>query len=270
VGSEQVLEVPASSPYSHDWGRRRGVESRAELAVLPGNAEEVAAVVAWCYEHDVPIVPRGGGTGMMGGAVATHGGIVLSLERLRRIRELEPGLWRIMPEAGVTTRDVQRLARENGLMFAPDPGAAEQSQIGGNVATIGQILGSGMRPAVLDFLDGQTLRMLGGSYPGFERLRGAAGATAPEGTGFALIVELDGSAADVRAQRSELLELLGSQAVAIDQPLEAAELWRWRDGDQRASSQVCAGRRSARTWCSRSSAWLEGLDGLRRRLRRAT
>ena len=72
---------------------------------------------------------------MMGGAVATEGGIVLSLERLRRIRELDPGLWRMMPEAGVSTRDVQRLARENGLMFAPDPGAAEQSQIGGNVAT---------------------------------------------------------------------------------------------------------------------------------------
>ena len=51
------------------------------------------------------------------------------------MRELEPGLWRIFVEAGVTTRHVQRLARENGLMFGPDPGAAEQSQIGGNVAT---------------------------------------------------------------------------------------------------------------------------------------
>ena len=51
------------------------------------------------------------------------------------MRELEPGLWRMLPEAGVSTRDVQRLARENGLFFAPDPGASEQSQIGGNVAT---------------------------------------------------------------------------------------------------------------------------------------
>jgi FAD/FMN-containing dehydrogenase len=57
------------------------------------------------------------------------------MERLRAVRELDPGLWRILPEAGVSTRDVQRLARENGLMFAPDPGASEQSQIGGNVAT---------------------------------------------------------------------------------------------------------------------------------------
>jgi glycolate oxidase subunit GlcD len=111
------------------------VEGHADAVALPGSAEEVAAVVAWCYEHDIPIVPRGGGTGVLGGAVAMEGGVVLSLERLRRVRELEPELWRMLPEAGVSTRDVQRLARENGLMFAPDPGAAEQSQIGGNVAT---------------------------------------------------------------------------------------------------------------------------------------
>jgi glycolate oxidase subunit GlcD len=135
VGGEHVLEVPAGSPYNCDSANRRGIDGRADAVALPGNAEEVAAVVAWCYEHDVPIVPRGGGTGLTGGAVAVHGGVVCSLERLRRVRELEPGLWRIFPEAGVSTRDVQRLARENGLMFAPDPGAAEQSQIGGNVAT---------------------------------------------------------------------------------------------------------------------------------------
>jgi FAD/FMN-containing dehydrogenase len=135
VGAEHVLEAPADSPYNRDAARRRGVEGRAEAVVLPGSATEVAAVVRWCYEHDVAIVPRGGGTGMMGGAVATQGGVVCSLERLRRVRELEPALWRMLPEAGVSTRHVQRLARENGLFFGPDPGAAEQSQIGGNVAT---------------------------------------------------------------------------------------------------------------------------------------
>jgi FAD/FMN-containing dehydrogenase len=136
VGPGHVLDAPPpASPYNHDCANRRGVDGRADAVVLPGTAEEVAAVVAWCYEQDVPIVPRGGGTGLLGGAVATEGGVVLSLERLRRVRELEPALWRMLPEAGVSTHDVQRLARENGLMFAPDPGAAEQSQIGGNVAT---------------------------------------------------------------------------------------------------------------------------------------
>jgi glycolate oxidase subunit GlcD len=135
VGAEHVLEAPRDSPYNRDAARRRGAEGRAEAVVLPGSAAEVAALVRWCYAHDVAIVPRGGGTGMMAGAVATHGGVVCSLERLRAVRELEPALWRMLPEAGVSTRHVQRLARENGLFFGPDPGAAEQSQIGGNVAT---------------------------------------------------------------------------------------------------------------------------------------
>ncbi len=136
IGPEHVLDAPPPrSPYNRDSSNRRGIDGRADAIALPGTAREVAAVVAWCYAHDVPIVPRGGGTGLLGGAVATHGGVVCSLERLRRVRELEPGLWRMLPEAGVSTRDVQRLARENGLFFGPDPGAAEQSQIGGNVAT---------------------------------------------------------------------------------------------------------------------------------------
>ncbi len=136
IGREHVVDAPPrNSPYNRDSSNRRGIDGRADAVVLPGTAEEVAAVVAWCYAHDVPLVPRGGGTGLVGGAVPTQGGVVCSLERLRRVRELEPGLWRMLPEAGVSTRDVQRLARENGLFFGPDPGAAEQSQIGGNVAT---------------------------------------------------------------------------------------------------------------------------------------
>ena len=62
-------------------------------------------------------------------------GVVLGLERLNRVRALDPLQWRIHVEAGVTTATVQRLARENGLYYPPDPGAAESSQIGGNVAT---------------------------------------------------------------------------------------------------------------------------------------
>ncbi|MGI9113402.1 MAG: FAD-binding oxidoreductase, partial [Gaiellaceae bacterium] len=132
-GAELVLEgVPAS--YLSDATEARGLRGRADAVVLPRTAEEVAEVVTWCYEHDAPITPRGGGTGFAGGAVP-RGGVVLSLERLRKVRSIEPLLWRMEVEAGVTTADVRRLARENGLLFPPDPGAAEQSQIGGNVAT---------------------------------------------------------------------------------------------------------------------------------------
>jgi glycolate oxidase subunit GlcD len=128
-----VLEGTAA--YLGDETEASGFRGRADAVVLPGSAEEVARVLAWCYKHDVSLVPRGGGTGFAGGAVPLDGGVVLGLERLARIRAFEPLLWRIWVEAGVTTGTVRRLARENGLIFPPDPGAAEQSQIGGNIAT---------------------------------------------------------------------------------------------------------------------------------------
>lgn len=114
-----------------EWSGLRG---RADAVVLPGSPEEVAAVVAWCYAHDVPITPRGGGTGWAGGAVP-EGGVVLALERLARVRRIDPAWWRMEVDAGVTTATVARRAREEGLYYPVDPGAAESSHIGGNLAT---------------------------------------------------------------------------------------------------------------------------------------
>jgi FAD/FMN-containing dehydrogenase len=83
----------------------------------------------------MPVVPRGGGTGLAGGCVPVDGGVVVATGRLTRVRSFEPSTWFMHADAGVTTETVQRLARENGLFFGPDPGAAEQSQLGGNIAT---------------------------------------------------------------------------------------------------------------------------------------
>ena len=134
VGADGVLPG-AESAYLRDATETRGISGRAEAIVLPETTEEVAAVLGWCYERGVPLVPRGGGTGYAGGAVPVAGGVVLSLERMARVRAFEPLLWRMHVEAGVRTAHVRRLARESGLLFPPDPGASEQSQIGGNIAT---------------------------------------------------------------------------------------------------------------------------------------
>ena len=112
----------------------RGVVGTADAVVLPSTVDEVVALVRWSYANDVPLIPRGGGTGLAGAAVPFDGGVVVGFERLNRVRSFDPLLWRMEVEAGVTTATVQQLARENGLRFPPDPGAAEQSQIGGNVA----------------------------------------------------------------------------------------------------------------------------------------
>ncbi|MGZ4358921.1 MAG: FAD-binding oxidoreductase [Gaiellaceae bacterium] len=129
-----VLSGDAVRPYLMDATEARGLRGRADAVVLAKTPEHVAGVLAWCYEHDVALTARGGGTGWAGGAVP-NGGVVVSLAGLRAVRSIEPLQWRAEVEAGVTTSAVQRLARENGLYYPPDPGAAEESQIGGNVAT---------------------------------------------------------------------------------------------------------------------------------------
>ncbi len=135
LGEENVLgRGPALARYLTDATEFRGLRGDADAVALPGDVEEVATVMRWCEGHDIAIVPRGGGTGFAGGAVP-DGGVVISLERLRRLSAPEPSLWRLHTEAGVTTADVQRIARENGLYYPPDPGAAESSQIGGNIVT---------------------------------------------------------------------------------------------------------------------------------------
>ena len=121
--------------YVADQTAFSAVHGVADAVALPADAGEVAELVAWCDRRGVPVVPRGGGTGWAGGAVPLGSGVVIGLERLTTVRSVDPLQWRMEVEAGVTTATVQRLARENGLCFPPDPGAAETSQIGGNVAT---------------------------------------------------------------------------------------------------------------------------------------
>jgi glycolate oxidase subunit GlcD len=133
VGSEHVRH---DAHLLADASQAMGLRGQAVAVVLPGSPEEVAAVVSWCYEREIAIVPRGGGTGYAGGAVPLDpGAVVVALDRLDGVRSFDPGLWRMEAEAGVTTQTVARLARESGLFFPPDPGAAEQSQLGGNIAT---------------------------------------------------------------------------------------------------------------------------------------
>ncbi len=134
VGERGVGDA-GDARFHTDATESQGLRGRPDAVVLPAGAEEVRAVVAWCYAHDVPIVPRGGGSGFSGGAVPVGGGVVVALDRMTRVRAFDPLLWRIHVEAGLRTSELRRLARENGLLFPPDPGAAEQSQIGGNIAT---------------------------------------------------------------------------------------------------------------------------------------
>ncbi|MEV2268191.1 FAD-binding oxidoreductase [Nonomuraea africana] len=103
--------------------------------VLATTRDEVVTTMRWATEHRVPVVPRGAGTGLAGAATASEGSIVLSLARMTAIRELNPADEIAVVEPGVITADLDRAAREHGLMYAPDPSSYEISTIGGNLAT---------------------------------------------------------------------------------------------------------------------------------------
>ena len=106
-----------------------------DVVVIPANAEEIAGVVKLCNKYLIPLTVRGGGTGIVDGAIADKGGVVLLMERLNKIIELnKEGLY-MVAQAGVRTLDIQAAAKAENLLYAGDPSSSDSCQIGGNLAT---------------------------------------------------------------------------------------------------------------------------------------
>ena len=105
-----------------------------EVVVLPGDVGQVSAVVRAARRANVPIVPRGSGTGLAGGAVPAEGGIVLSLARMNRILEIDLKNRVAVVEPGVINIDVTKAVTKQGFFYAPDPSSQAACSIGGNVA----------------------------------------------------------------------------------------------------------------------------------------
>ncbi|HEV2637044.1 MAG TPA: FAD-linked oxidase C-terminal domain-containing protein [Actinocrinis sp.] len=103
--------------------------------VVAHTREDVVATMQWATAHRVPVIPRGAGTGIVGGTAAIDGCVVLSLARMTAIRELSVEDQIAVVEPGVINADLDKAAREHGLMYAPDPSSFETCTIGGNVAT---------------------------------------------------------------------------------------------------------------------------------------
>ncbi|MGE3664131.1 MAG: FAD-binding oxidoreductase [Pseudonocardia sp.] len=120
--------------YRHDeaeWAEY----GRPVAVVRPEGTAEVAAVVRACAAHRVPVVPRGAGTGLSGGANAVDDCVVLSTERMRTIVEIDPGERLAVVQPGVVNEDLRTAAARHCLWYPPDPASAPWSTIGGNVAT---------------------------------------------------------------------------------------------------------------------------------------
>ena len=132
--SRVITDGDAVDAYRRDEARL--VEPGRPLgAVLARGTADVQATMRWATRHAIPVVARGAGSGLSGGATAIDGCVVLSLAKMNAIVELNAGDQLAVVEPGVINVDLQTAAAVHGLMFAPDPASFEISTIGGNIAT---------------------------------------------------------------------------------------------------------------------------------------
>jgi glycolate oxidase len=117
--------------YEYDGSVEKG---RPDVVAFPSSTEEVSRIVALAAGHDMPIVGRGAGTGLSGGALAPRGGLVIAFTRMNRILDLDFENQRAVVQPGVVNLDLTRAVEHAGLYFAPDPSSQKSCTIGGNVA----------------------------------------------------------------------------------------------------------------------------------------
>jgi glycolate oxidase len=131
--SQRVLWKEAISPdYSHDELSLE--QNPPEVVVLPNSTQEVSQILAYCSKRNIPVTPRGAGTGLCGGAVPLYGGVVLVTTEMNRILEIDQENLMAVVEPGVLLLELQNTVEELGLFYPPDPGE-KTATIGGNVST---------------------------------------------------------------------------------------------------------------------------------------
>ena len=132
VGDTYVIHRPEDLiVFEYDGSVDRAMP---QLVILPATTDEVSRVLATAHRYGLPVVARGAGTGLSGGAVAEEGGIVLALTRMKRILEIDAVNLVAVVEPGVVNVDVTAAASEYGLYYAPDPSSQTACTIGGNIA----------------------------------------------------------------------------------------------------------------------------------------
>lgn len=132
--SEHVFEGEEINPdYAKDEMPIYGT-NMPELAVQPRSTEEVAKIVKICYENNIPVTPRGAGTGLAGGAVPICGGVLIDLSKMNRILSYDMENFVVNIEAGVLLNDLAEDCTSRGMLYPPDPGE-KFACVGGNVAT---------------------------------------------------------------------------------------------------------------------------------------
>jgi alkyldihydroxyacetonephosphate synthase len=145
VGADNVLADPHDlDRYSTDaltpfraFGAEQAFEQLADLVVRPGSTQEVSEVVSLANRLGIPVVPYGGGTGVMGGVLPVRGGIIIDLKRLDRALEVNPKDMTAVVEAGVVLENLVNVLAEQGLMPGHDPYSVPIATVAGTISTNG-------------------------------------------------------------------------------------------------------------------------------------
>jgi glycolate oxidase len=133
LGPDTVLNSPEDlAAYSYDAYSEGHLPT---AAVIPRDAREAALAVRIAFECGEPVVPRGAGSGLCGGAIPARGGLVMSMVRMNRILELDVRNRRARVQPGLINLDLSRAIAAHGIFYAPDPSSQKVSTIGGNVGT---------------------------------------------------------------------------------------------------------------------------------------
>ena len=145
VGTENVLADPDSlDRYTGDslspsraFGAASAFERLADVVVRPGSTAEVAEVVRWANDRRVPVVPYGGGTGVMGAVVPVRGGLVLDVKRMNRVLDIDAESLTARVEAGIVLEEMETVLAEHGLMIGHDPYSVPIATVAGTISTNG-------------------------------------------------------------------------------------------------------------------------------------
>lgn len=132
VLTAQRVETAVYADYGRD--HTEDLHFAPDVVVRPANAEEIGAIVRLCHQNRIPVTPRGAGTGLSGGALPVHHGVVLSTERLNRILEIDERNLQATVEPGVVNEAFQNAVKEVGLFYPPDPASKGSCSLGGNLA----------------------------------------------------------------------------------------------------------------------------------------
>ncbi len=134
VGPDHILlpDQDSFEPYTHD--ETEDLVFYPEIVLKPSETAQVSAILKVCEANRIPVTPRGAGTGLSGGALAVHEGVLLSMERMDRILDIDEQNHQVTVEPGVITQVLQEAVIDKRLFYPPDPSSRGSCLIGGNIA----------------------------------------------------------------------------------------------------------------------------------------